>query len=210
MMNSIVYAHFDMKADGPCVLNNNMISLGISFTDASGNEVDNLLLDMDQINGHKPNNTFLTNFWFKDDINTNEYKRIIKNSIPINIAIEQLAQKIAEHYKGNKKIIWVYGSAACNWSWLKNYYENFKPHNIEIKTDQCTTIGKTPEIGDNALCLSSMFWMYCNTRGLPKKQCDQKWNQLTGDINLVNNTLDNARVRAKVFHRLIEDVGIIL
>ena len=33
---SIIYAHFDIEADGPSPAMNNMISLGISFTDSQG------------------------------------------------------------------------------------------------------------------------------------------------------------------------------
>jgi len=48
---SVLYAHFDIEADGPGTASNNMISLGIVFTDSKGVEVDSFLGDMEPLPG---------------------------------------------------------------------------------------------------------------------------------------------------------------
>ena len=48
---SVLFAHFDVEADGPSTATNNMISLGIVFTDPNGVEVDSFLGDMEPLPG---------------------------------------------------------------------------------------------------------------------------------------------------------------
>jgi hypothetical protein len=41
----MLYCHFDVEADGPDPLNNSMISIGITFTDCKGKELNSFLGD---------------------------------------------------------------------------------------------------------------------------------------------------------------------
>lgn len=192
---SKVYAHFDIEADGPCVINNNMISLGIVFMDPNGKEIDSFLVDIEQIDSHKPDKDTLSSLWLKDESIIKEYKRIIENSVSANEAMNNLSIKLNKFKKNKQKIEWVARPAAFDWSWLKNYYEKFKPSDA-------------PEIGFKATCLSSIFWMYSSIRGFSKEQSEKKWEKLSEGLEITHNPLDDCRAQGRVFHNLCAELGI--
>ena len=61
-MGSILFAHFDIEADGPSPALNNMISIGVVFTNQKGDEVGNFLGDIEPLDGHAEDSATIKEF----------------------------------------------------------------------------------------------------------------------------------------------------
>jgi hypothetical protein len=77
---SVVFAHFDIEADGPSPVQNSMLSLGIVFSNVKGEEIGFFLGDMEPLPGHTSDVYTMTNFWEYDENNRAELERIRNNA----------------------------------------------------------------------------------------------------------------------------------
>ena len=103
----MLYAHFDVETNGPCLLENSMIQLGIIFTDEDGKEVDNFLVNIKEIDDmyHERNEDTMNNFWYKDDEMRLKFNDIIENSIIVEKAMERLAILLFKYQ--DRRIKWI-------------------------------------------------------------------------------------------------------
>lgn len=204
-MSNTVYAHFDIEADGPLVFENNMISVGIVFTDSNGDEVNSFLGDLALIEGHKEDPSTITEFWDRDENNRDEFKRIKDNSQPVEVVIEKLTKILAEYASQKRKVVWVARPASYDWQFLKNYYEYFKPTKVVLSDG---TIVKSPDMGFKAECLSSMWSMYYKMNNMSRDEADKLWNEMGEGYGMTHNPLDDCRFQSRIYHNLCKKVGI--
>ncbi len=204
-MSNNIYAHFDIEADGQSVFENNMISLGIVFTDSNGTEVNSFLGDIESLEGHEADPATINEFWLRDDNNKAEFKRIKDNSRPVENVMGDLAKVLAEYASQKHKVVWVARPAAYDWQFLKNYYEHFKPTKVALDNG---TIVKSPSMGFKAECLSSMWSMYCRMNKLSREEQDKLWLSMGDGYGMTHNPLDDCRFQSRIYHNLCEKVGI--
>lgn len=204
VQTSCIYAHFDIEADGQSVFQNNMISVGIVFTDSNGNEINSFLGDILPIDGHQADPVTIREFWERDDNNRAEYKRIQENSRPATDVMEDLAKILAEYVSNKQNVIWIARPASYDWQFLKNYYEFYKPSLVICNG----ILVKSPNMGFKAECLSSMWSMYCRMNKLSKVEQDKQWVLMGEGYAMTHNPLDDCRFQSKIYHNLCKTVGI--
>jgi hypothetical protein len=200
-----VYAHFNIETDGGVLLKNNMISLGIVFTDLSGLEINNFTADINPIEGHFPDNNTLETLWYNNNDNLKEYQRIMSNGKPVNSVMGRLSQLLAEYKSKNIKICWVSRLASFEWPWLKNYYDVYCPEYITLETG---VVIKSPDIGFKSECLSSIWNLYCKINKLNSNDINKEWMVVSDFYVSTHNVLDNCKMQSKVFHNLHNKMNI--
>src|SRR5271156_5536108 len=169
-----VYAHFDIKADGPSFATNNMIAIGIVFTTKDGKEVDSFKRKIKAIKNRIPDEKIMKDFWFSNDDSKKRYIDFTTDADNAESVINDLAVVIHQLHSKGFKLTWIARPASFDWPWLKSYYEMFKPTFIDIKDTKMST----PDIGHKADCLSSFFKLYVLINKFNKEQENQKWEQL--------------------------------
>src|SRR5271170_6092221 len=126
-MSKRLYAHFDIESDGPCVTTNNMIAIGIVFTDTNGHEIETFRRCIKPVPGKVADNNTMKEFRYRDPENKSTLYKIMSDSISAQEAMCDLAVLLLNFNKNGHIIHWIARPAAFDWSWLKNYYEMFKP-----------------------------------------------------------------------------------
>lgn len=76
----VVFAHFDIEADGPTPATSNMINIGIVFTDIDGKIIEELCLDLQPRLGY-PGDADTLKWWNSDPDRNKEYRRILRDGI---------------------------------------------------------------------------------------------------------------------------------
>jgi len=198
-MNKVVYGSFDIEADGPSPLLNNMLSIGVVFTDAeTGEVVGNFLGDIEPLPGHEPDEATMKEFWERDDNNRAELKRIRANAKPAGEVMQALENHLkALMKKGYTKVKWVARPAAYDWQWLNCYYQYYAA-NIP---------NKVLSIGFKAICCSTIRDLYMSRHGLNYKEMNALCDEWAGDSAMTHNPLDDAMYQSKVFHALIQKMN---
>ena len=89
----MLHAHFDVETNGPSVILNSMIQLGIIFTDEEGEEVDSFLVNIREIDDgdHERNEDTMRDFWYKTEDMREKFNNIVDNCITAEKAMERLA-----------------------------------------------------------------------------------------------------------------------
>lgn len=191
-MENRIYAHFDIEADGPSPAINNMISIGISFQTSDGKEIARFLGDIKPLLNHKPDEQTLEEFWFKNENNKNEWKRIKENAKDYMVIMKELDDILKFLASKNYKIHWVANPAAYDWQWLKYYFELYSFNSKE----------PTFNIGYSAECSSTMRRIYRQINKMSQQDWDQKVKAIVGRDELTHNSLEDARDQAKVYYFL--------
>jgi len=188
-----IYAHFDIEADGPSPNKNNMISIGVVFTDdKEGHELDSFLGDLAILPGHIEDSATLEEFWSK---HSQEYSRIKNAQQPAKDVMITLSNKIAS-FGENINIRWVANPAAYDWQWLKYYCEEFKN---DLAFDP----------GYSAFCMSALTHIFRRLKNITNEEFEALKEQWTEQKDgLTHNSLEDARYQAKVYHQIIKELKI--
>lgn len=192
-----LFAHFDIEADGPSPACNNMLSIGIVFTDNNGSMVTEFLGDFEVLPGKCEDPLTMQEFWERDANNKEELARIRKNARPVMTVMTELNQFIS-NLKA-KRITWVARPAAYDWQWL-NYYQYYYLHHGGIGS----LSGNPNRQVFKAIDASTMRDIYQVQSNLDNKAIDEqfkKWTDESG-FKMTHNALDDARFQAMVYHKL--------
>jgi hypothetical protein len=197
----MVYAHFDIEADGPSPFENNMLSIGVVFTDQSGKELANFLGDLKPLSGHVEDTSTMEEFWYANENNKTELERIRKNAKPAMEVMKKLHDIIQKF--NVKKIVWVARPSAFDWQWL-NYY-----HNMYLTIDpKANLAGKNSKRqAFKATCVSTMRDIYQIQFGVGRKEMESKEKEWGGDFSMTHNPLDDCRYQAKLYHNLFQELA---
>ena len=184
-MKGFVFGHFDIEADGPSPAHNNMISLGVVFTNAKGEVVQEFQADLKPLPNHFEDDDTMKNFWNANPENQAEYKRIKDNEVDAKNAMQALETIIGTLKV--KRVVWVARPAAYDWQWLNYYW-----HYAQLKSS----------LGFKATCASTMRDIYQAQFGLNREQMEAQVKEWAGKEAMTHNPLDDARFQAKIFHAL--------
>jgi len=196
MSNKVCYGSFDIEADGPSPLLNNMLSIGVVFTDAeTGDVIDDFLGDLEPLPDHYSDIDTMKEFWDRDDNNRAELKRIREHARPIVDVMEEFEATLKVlMMQGYTKVKWVARPAAYDWQWLNCYYQYYAG---ESKN-------KVVPLGFFVICCSTMRDMYALQHGLSFKEMIALCDKWAGDSAITHNPLDDAMYQSKVFHALLK------
>jgi hypothetical protein len=196
---AIVFAHFDIEADGPTPATSNMINIGIVFTDNDGKTIHEACLDLLPRLGY-PGDADTLMWWTSDPDRKNEYERILREGANPIVAMGELNAALVHvlAVTGAKKVTWVARPAAYDWMFLKCYHDLYKMHNKDAIP-----------IGFSATCLSSIREVWKEFSGLKREDIDEyfkkKWTQ---DVVMTHNGLDDARYQARIYHGMVEEIKV--
>ena len=190
---SVLFAHFDIEADGPSPAFNNMISIGIVFTNTDGKVVDEFLGDFKPLLNHPEDADTMKHFWYRDENNRAELKRIQENAKDAMETMDDL-NNFLKKLKA-KRINWVARPAAYDWQWLNYYFHLYKNENP-----------KAIPIGFKAICARTMRDVYQAQFGVGRKEMEKIAKKWAGDESMTHNPLDDARFQAKVYHALYNEL----
>ena len=199
----VLYAHFDIEADGPSPAFNSMLSIGIVFTEAStGKIVHEFLGDFEPLDNHETDQATMTEFWERDENNRKELQRIRDNSRPLFDVMSDLNDTIKAMQA--KRVTWVARPSAYDWQWL-NYYQNVYLH----EGGSGSLTGNPKRQAFKAIDASTMRDIYQDQWGLGRKEMDEVCKEWTSDtgFNMTHNPLDDARYQAVIFHRLLTELS---
>lgn len=193
---SIVFAHFDIEADGPTPATSNMINIGIVFTDNNGKTIHEVCLDLLPRLGY-PGDADTLKWWTSDPDRKKEYERILREGANPIVAMDQLNAALVHvlAVTGANKVTWVARPAAYDWMFLKCYHDLYKMHNKDAIP-----------IGFSATCLSSIREVWKEFSGLKREQVDEYFKKWTKDVVMTHNGLDDARYQARIYHGLVDEL----
>src|SRR3989338_6556001 len=134
----MLYASFDIEADGPCPLKNSMLSFGVVIYDQDGNEIDSFERNLFARTDAVEDIDCLNSFWKQhpdqwDYVHTNQ------------ISPRQFVRDFVKFLNG-RSVIWIAYPAAYDWQWLNNYYHLYRD-------------ASDPDLGYSAKCISTLFWV---------------------------------------------------
>jgi hypothetical protein len=124
--SKMLFCHYDIEADGPSPMHNNMIAIGVTFTDKTGKELDSFLGDISPLQGHVPDKDTM-DWWNGDENKRRELKRIQDNARPVVEVMRDMANKINRLMKdhGLKRMIWLARPASYDWQWVNCYWNEY-------------------------------------------------------------------------------------
>lgn len=188
----ILYASFDVEADGPCPYNSNMVELGISFLEEeSGEEIEHFYAAIkrrdDGIRGTPETVEWLKNngVWARatDPANARDPRDVF----------EELAEKI-EKLSHSFKIVWIAYPAAYDWQWLKWYWTRY------IENPE-----KQKLLGYYAVCIDTAFDFYADrVMNISSFGKELLWKDLKGEHSHTHNALDDAREQGTAYVNLMK------
>ena len=197
-MNSVkptVYLSFDIEADGPSPLFNNMLSIGVWGFNESGENVVEWERNLLPRPNKKCDPITMLEFWAKQP---EAWAYVNKNRVSITEAFTEL-HSIVSKLKCNYKVEWLAWPSAFDWQWLNCYYQEFIESNPNTEWIQ---------IGHKATCMSSIWSFYVKLQKLTKKQEDDLWKQLSvGDGG--HFALADAKCQGLLYYNLLKLVGIL-
>lgn len=186
----VVYAHFDVEADGPSPAINNMVSFGILFTDETGKQLESLQMDLKPLPNHYPDQRTMDEFWSK---NQEEWDRIKRNAMEPRIAMLALNMILQKFATAGAEVEWVANPAAYDWQWINYYW--WHP---SVRTQDFV------DIGYSTVCQSTMRREYKRRHNLTGDQMKDLIAQWTEGLEMTHNPLDDARYQAAIFFHLMK------
>lgn len=182
-----IYISFDIEADGPTPLDNNMISFGCVAYSKNGSLIDTFMRNIKNIEGHVSDPNTMK-FW---NLNKEAYKFTQENKVSPEQFVEDLSNFLKKNADEDNKIKWIARPASFDWMFLKCYYERFK------KTDYFN-------LGYSSLCITSMYKQYIKDNKLSKEQDNELWSKLTKDHKLDHNPVNDAKYQAAIYFGINE------
>lgn len=138
MSNEIAYLSFDIETDGPSVLKNSMISLGIVLITENSEIIDQLSVNILEREGCIQDPDTM-NFWGQ---HKNAWDLCHVNQVTPTDAMTQVSE-FWKRWQQKYKLKWMAMPVCFDWMFLKAYYTTFAPFGA-------------PNIGYKALCGSSI------------------------------------------------------
>ena len=194
-----VFAHIDIEADGNSPYANNMISLGVVFTDKTGKIVGEFLGDIQELPNHKADPSCITEFWERDENNRKELQRIRENARPAFDVMKDLNKYIAD--MNPKRVTWVARPAAYDWQWI-NYYQNY----YLSKGGKGSLINHPKRQAFKSVDASTMRDIFMSQWNLKRDQMEEQCKEWTKDcgFKMTHNPLDDARYQAVIYHKIFD------
>jgi hypothetical protein len=152
------YISIDIETDGPNVLENNMLSIGLYVMDIDENFIDEYYSCIMPLENHIPNEMTMQ-FWLKPEnnnawieCNTNQ-----RNYVIVMNEIAQLLKKLSNNYKLNFLCM----PASFDFMFFKSYYDKSGSNDIYVLTFK-------------AICISTLFDYYKTKNNLSSKEAKSK------------------------------------
>lgn len=234
MSNKILYISIDGKYDGPSPSVNSMVNFAMIGTTRYRDDQDesddkhtkkevfryqcNILRDI-----HK-----VEEFW---NPQSEAWSVIKKNVITPQQAMCDVANLLYPWREKGYEFKWMGYPIASDWMFFKSYYELYKPLHIQrekpfepcinsltgklsntldcvciTSPDSSTNVSYKvpPDIGHEVICISTMFWIYCQQNRVKNEDKDKVFEKLQDGVVLDHNPLNDALAQENVFWNLMK------
>lgn len=184
MTKSKIFLSFDIEADGPTPMLNNMTSIGIYAFDENNNHVDSYQRNIKNVEGHITDPATQVEF-------LDTHPDLVKFLQTDQVTPYECMAELATFLSGlsNKKIVWLARPGAFDWQWLNGYYHTFGPED-------------KPKLGFKADCISSMWKACVRCHKIDSEKESKLWKMFTTGEAMTHNPLDDARYQAKLYQGL--------
>ena len=201
MEKQTIYAHYDVKATGFTPLKHCMIQLGIVFINSNGDELENFLVNIEELDGHERAESTMK-WWREDEQRSTMFDDIIENFIEPDRAMTLLGETLLSFKLQNFIIKWVARPACFDWPYLRGYYEAFCPIELIVANE----VFPRPHIGYTSKCLSSMIETYCILIPMTNDEWNAKKIEWVGELQITHNALDDCRYQAQWYHNFVDEL----
>lgn len=197
-----VYASLDIEADGPAPVRGdgkdgkkvgNMLSLGVVVVDKNKCEVGSFRSNLAAPNDVHADPATMFEFWSKHQ---DQWKRATEGAVDPHVVFERFNSFLlgleARHH-----VVWVAKPAAYDWQWLNTYWHQYKPAE-----------GPVARFAFKAHCTSTLFWVYCEQRGIPRSDWAKATQELSEQLPHTHDALDDARQQACLFVNVARELGL--
>ncbi len=191
----IAYLSFDIEADGPSPLHNNMLSIGVWGFNEYGQEIVSWERNLYPNPNKKSDPNTMLDFWSK---NLKAWQYVNTNRVTTTTAFTEL-HKIISELKFNYTIEWVSWPASYDWQWLNCYYHDFVESNPGTNWTS---------IGYKATCMSSVWSFYVKQNNLSKEDENALWQKLS--VCEADHTAGvDAKAQGLLYYNLLKHIGIL-
>jgi len=181
MSKGLVYASIDIEADGPNPMKNNMVSIGIVFTDESGKILHEYEADLKPLEGHEPDPITMDEFWSKHE---SEWARIQREGRDYKDVMLEIYDLCTIRFKDHN-VKWLAKPAAFDWQWVSSYaYLAFGYQWPYFK----------------ATCISTLKNLYWDLTNLSREEMSAKEAEWTKGTSMTHRAVDDARYQAALYH----------
>jgi hypothetical protein len=188
MSKPTLYLSFDVETDGPCVILNNMLSIGFYGLDDNCVKHFEYEVNLYPLEGHVANSSTMKNFWLKPE-NKEAYDRLKLNRVQCVDAMKELSDKFFELSKTHN-LIFVAHPAAFDWQFFKNYWGLANDYWDDILEVESSLY----DIGYSCQCSSTLWNMVRQKNGWSSNQANTKYKEIS-DFNpdMEHYAIDDAR-----------------
>jgi hypothetical protein len=190
-----LYLSFDVETDGPCVILNNMLSIGFYGLDDNCVKHFEYETNIYPLQDHVANSSTMEHFWLKPE-NKKAYDRLKLNRVQYIDAMKELSDHFYELSKTHH-LIFVAHPSAFDWQFFKNYWG--------LANDYWNNVFKTPlyDIGYSCQCSSTLWNIIKQKNGWSSNEANAKYKEIS-DFNpdMEHYAMDDARCQGIAYIKM--------